>query len=101
MKERMSRNHRKRNSFKINNMLDVLTQKTQTLANNYLNIIYSGLFEKTPGTEHHLWQEGDLVTVEATLYRITKSKRKDSTSDFQELLVMISYRIGFGFPFLI
>lgn len=92
MKERMSRNHRKRNSFKINNMLDVLTQKSQTLANNYLNIIYNGLFEKTPSTEH-AWQEGDIVTVESTLYKITKSKRKDSTSDFQEILVSFRFSL--------
>ncbi|XP_065360772.1 polycomb protein Su(z)12 isoform X2 [Calliphora vicina] len=85
MKERMSRNHRKRNNFKINTMLDVLTQKSQTLANNYLNIVYNGLFEKTASAEH-AWKEGDKVTVESTLYKITKSKRKDSTSDFQEIL---------------
>lgn len=88
MKERMSRNHRKRTNFKINSMLDVLTQKSQTLANNYLNIIYNGLFEKAPSAEH-AWQEGDKVTVESTLYKITKSKRKDSTSDFQEILVSL------------
>lgn len=67
-------------------MLDALTQKSQTLTNNFLNVVYSGLFEKNASTEHS-WQQGDVVTVEATLYKITKSKRKDSTSDFQEVLV--------------
>lgn len=86
MKERMSRNHKKRGGFKINSMLEALTQKSQTLTNNYLNIIYFGLFEKNPSLEHS-WQQGDVVTVESTLYKITKSKRKDSTSDFQEVLV--------------
>ncbi|XP_058980062.1 polycomb protein Su(z)12 isoform X2 [Musca domestica] len=85
MKERMSRNHKKRNNFKVNNMLDTITQKGQTLTNNFLNIIYFGLFEKNASVEHS-WQQGDVVTVEATLYKITKSKRKDSTSDFQEVL---------------
>ncbi|XP_061387997.1 polycomb protein Su(z)12 [Musca vetustissima] len=85
MKERMSRNHKKRNNFKINNMLDAVTQKGQTLTNNYLNIIYFGLFEKATNVEHS-WQPGDIITVESTLYKITKSKRKDSTSDFQEVL---------------
>ncbi|XP_073843557.1 polycomb protein Su(z)12 isoform X2 [Musca autumnalis] len=85
MKERMSRNHKKRNNFKINNMLDTITQKGQTLTNNFLNIIYFGLFEKNPNVEHN-WQQGDVITVESTLYKITKSKRKDSTSDFQEVL---------------
>ncbi|XP_037806254.1 polycomb protein Su(z)12 isoform X1 [Lucilia sericata] len=89
MKERMSRTHRKRNNFKINTMLDVLTQKSQTLSNNYLNIIYNGLFEKAASGEH-AWQAGDKVTVESTLYKITKSKRKDSTSDFQEILTYSS-----------
>ncbi|XP_075159622.1 polycomb protein Su(z)12 [Haematobia irritans] len=89
MKERMSRNHKKRNSFKINSMLDSLTQKSQTLTNNFLNIIYFGLFEKNASVEHS-WQPGDVITVEATLYKITKSKRKDSTSDFQEVLTYTS-----------
>uniref|UniRef100_A0A1I8P8F2 Uncharacterized protein n=1 Tax=Stomoxys calcitrans TaxID=35570 RepID=A0A1I8P8F2_STOCA len=89
MKERMSRNHKKRSTFKINSMLDALTQKSQTVTNNFLNIIYFGLFEKNPSMEHS-WQKGDVVTVEATLYKITKSKRKDSTSDFQEVLTYAS-----------
>lgn len=70
-------------------MLDTITQKGQTLTNNFLNIIYFGLFEKNASVEHS-WQQGDVVTVEATLYKITKSKRKDSTSDFQEVLVCIA-----------
>uniref|UniRef100_A0A1A9VKX1 VEFS-Box domain-containing protein n=1 Tax=Glossina austeni TaxID=7395 RepID=A0A1A9VKX1_GLOAU len=85
MKERMSRNNRKRSAFKVNSMLEMLTQKTQTLSNNYLNIIYNGLFEKNPCSDHS-WQAGDTLLVESTLYKITKSKRKDSTSDFQEIL---------------
>jgi len=36
--------------------------------------------------EQLMCEAGESVSVETTLYKITRSKRKDSTLDFQELL---------------
>ncbi|XP_011190233.2 polycomb protein Su(z)12 isoform X2 [Zeugodacus cucurbitae] len=90
MKDRMSRNNKKRASFKVNSILQQITQKTESISNKYLNIIYNGLFDKSSCSDQW-WNAGDSVSVEATLYKITKNKRKDSTSDFQE---MMSYSSG-------
>lgn len=97
MKERMSRNNKKRSNFKIDSILDTITQKSEAVTQNYLHIIYDSLHEKqkTQDTDDLLrqgqqdqliCQEGETVCVETTLYKITRSKRKDSTLDFQELL---------------
>ena len=82
----MSRNNKKRQNFQVNSILDLVTQKTELISNNYLNIIYNGLMDKT-GNSDQWWNAGDVVNVESMLYKITKSKRKESTSDFQEILV--------------
>lgn len=88
MRERTSYSNKKRNTFKVNSMLEVLVQKTQTLTNNYLNIIYSGLFCNNNTCDELSWlSTGDTIAIDATLCKITKSKRKDSTSDFQEIWV--------------
>lgn len=99
MKERMSRNNKKRANFKIDSILDTITQKSEAVTQNYLHIIYDSLHEKhkTQDTDdllrqgqghqdHLICQDGETVCVETTLYKITRSKRKDSTLDFQELL---------------
>ncbi|XP_053954756.1 polycomb protein Su(z)12 isoform X1 [Anastrepha ludens] len=85
MKDRMSRNNKKRATFKVNSILQQITQKTESISNKYLNIIYNGLFDKSACSDQW-WNAGDAVCVEATLYKITKNKRKDSTSDFQEMM---------------
>ncbi|XP_017472140.1 PREDICTED: polycomb protein Su(z)12 isoform X1 [Rhagoletis zephyria] len=85
MKDRMSRNNKKRATFKVNSILQQITQKTESISNKYLNIIYNGLFDKSACSDQW-WNTGDAVCVEATLYKITKNKRKDSTSDFQEMM---------------
>lgn len=85
MKDRMSRNNKKRATFKVNSILQHITQKTESISNKYLNIIYNGLFDKS-GCSDQWWNAGDSVSIEATLYKITKNKRKDSTSDFQEMM---------------
>ncbi|CAD7006131.1 unnamed protein product [Ceratitis capitata] len=85
MKDRMSRNNKKRTSFKVNSILQHITQKTESVSNKYLNIMYNGLFDKSSCSDQW-WNAGDAVCVEATLYKITKNKRKDSTSDFQEIM---------------
>lgn len=101
MKERMSRSNKCRNNFKINNMLGTLLarHKQHNLTNNYLNVVFNGLFTDTDNCNNLLssssissslssnWQCGDMVTIDAGLCKITKSKRKDSTSDFQEIWV--------------
>lgn len=101
MKERMSRSNKRRSNFKINNMLATILakQKHHNLSNNYLNIVFNGLFcdvdnynnlSSSPvlsSPSSSIWQSGDVVTIEALLCKITKSKRKDSTSDFQEIWV--------------
>ncbi|XP_037719898.1 polycomb protein Su(z)12 isoform X3 [Drosophila subpulchrella] len=97
MKERMSRNNKKRASFQVNSMLDSITQKSEAVSQNYLHVIYDSLHEKlqsaTPNDsgedllqEQLLCEAGESVSVETSLYKITRSKRKDSTLDFQELL---------------
>ncbi|XP_060658264.1 polycomb protein Su(z)12 isoform X1 [Drosophila nasuta] len=104
MKERMSRNNKKRANFKIDTILDTITQKSEAVTQNYLHVIYDSLHEKLkpesdtdlllrPRQDHDqepeqelLCQAGESVCVETTLYKITRSKRKDSTLDFQELL---------------
>ncbi|XP_017070605.1 polycomb protein Su(z)12 isoform X2 [Drosophila eugracilis] len=97
MKERMSRNNKKRASFQVNSMLDSITQKSEAVSQNYLHVIYDSLNEKHQTTttndsgedllqEQLLCDAGESVSVETTLYKITRSKRKDSTLDFQELL---------------
>nr|XP_036672400.1 polycomb protein Su(z)12 isoform X2 [Drosophila suzukii]XP_036672401.1 polycomb protein Su(z)12 isoform X2 [Drosophila suzukii] len=97
MKERMSRNNKKRASFQVNSMLDSITQKSEAVSQNYLHVIYDSLHEKlqsaTPNDsgedllqEQLMCEAGESVSVETTLYKITRSKRKDSTLDFQELL---------------
>ncbi|XP_016964875.1 polycomb protein Su(z)12 isoform X2 [Drosophila biarmipes] len=97
MKERMSRNNKKRASFQINSMLDSITQKSEAVSQNYLHVIYDSLHEKLQSAtandsgedllqEQLLCEAGESVSVETTLYKITRSKRKDSTLDFQELL---------------
>ncbi|KAH8307291.1 hypothetical protein KR044_008945 [Drosophila immigrans] len=103
MKERMSRNNKKRANFKIDTILDTITQKSEAVTQNYLHVIYDSLHEKLkPDTDTDLLlrsrqdqdqpeqellcQAGESVCVETTLYKITRSKRKDSTLDFQELL---------------
>ncbi|XP_018795020.1 PREDICTED: polycomb protein Su(z)12 [Bactrocera latifrons] len=85
MKERMSRNNKKRTTFKVNSILQQITQKAEIDSNKYLNIIYNGLFDKSSCSDQW-WNAGESVSVEATLYKITKNKRKDSTSDFQEMM---------------
>jgi len=97
MKERMSRNNKKRISFQVNSMLESITQKSEAVSQNYLHVIYDSLHEKLPARldnesgedllqEQLLCEAGESVSVETTLYKITRSKRKDSTLDFQELL---------------
>lgn len=96
MKERMSRNNKKRANFKIDSILDIITQKSEAVPQNYLHIIYDSLHEKLKqqdsddllrqGQDQLLCKPGERVCVETTLYKITRSKRKDSTLDFQELL---------------
>ncbi|XP_017003818.2 polycomb protein Su(z)12 isoform X1 [Drosophila takahashii] len=94
MKERMSRNNKKRASFQVNSMLDSITQKSEAVSQNYLHVIYDSLHEKLQANdsgedllqEQLLCEAGESVSVETTLYKITRSKRKDSTLDFQELL---------------
>ncbi|XP_030373235.1 polycomb protein Su(z)12 isoform X2 [Scaptodrosophila lebanonensis] len=93
MKERMSRNNKNRATFKINSILDRIMQKSEAVTQNYLHIIYDSLHEKLKSEqtelelqEQLLCQAGENVCVETTLYKITRSKRKDSTLDFQELL---------------
>ncbi|XP_039967022.1 polycomb protein Su(z)12 isoform X2 [Bactrocera neohumeralis] len=85
MKDRMSRNNKKRTTFKVNSILQQITQKAEIDSNKYLNIIYNGLFDKSSCSDQW-WNAGESVSVEATLYKITKNKRKDSTSDFQEVM---------------
>uniref|UniRef100_A0A034VEH8 Polycomb protein Su(Z)12 n=1 Tax=Bactrocera dorsalis TaxID=27457 RepID=A0A034VEH8_BACDO len=85
MKDRMSRNNKKRTTFKVNSILQQITQKAEIDSNKYLNIIYNGLFDKSSCSDQW-WNAGESVSVEATLYKITKNKRKDSTSDFQEMM---------------
>ncbi|ALC44644.1 Su-z-12 [Drosophila busckii] len=93
MKERSTRNNKKRATFKIDSILDTITQKSEAVPQNYLHIIYDSLHEKMkhnekelPEQEQPLGLAGKSVCVETMLYKITRSKRKDSTLDFQELL---------------
>ncbi|KAH8335263.1 hypothetical protein KR074_001086 [Drosophila pseudoananassae] len=96
MKERMSRNNKKRVSFKVNSILDSIVQKSEAVSQNYLHVIYDSLHEKLKTApdatgedlleEQLLCEAGESICVETTLYKITRSKRKDSTLDFQELL---------------
>ncbi|XP_017034179.1 polycomb protein Su(z)12 isoform X2 [Drosophila kikkawai] len=99
MKERMSRNNKKRATFHVDSMLDTIVQKSEAVTQNYLHVIYDSLHEKLKSStadggggdddllqEQLLCEAGESVCVETTLYKITRSKRKDSTLDFQELL---------------
>lgn len=87
MKDRMSRNNKKRSSFKVNTLLDTISHKTDTVG-NYLNIVFIGLFDKNEDNED--WKTGDMVNVYTTMYKITKNKRKECNADFQEILTHLS-----------
>lgn len=103
MKERMSRSNKSRNNFKINNILASLIakQKKHNLRNKFLNVVFNGVVNETHNCNNlpsslsyfsipsaPLWNFGDPITVEAVLCKITKSKRKDSTSEFKEIWVI-------------
>ncbi|XP_037933396.1 polycomb protein Su(z)12 isoform X2 [Teleopsis dalmanni] len=84
MKDRMSRNHKNRQTFKVNSILETKARKTEP-SNNFLNIVMKGIFDERSGIEQ-LFDDGEEICVECNLCKITRSKRKDSTSDFQEIL---------------
>lgn len=83
MKERMSRDHKTRQNFRVNNLLDTVT-KRQTLEeekngapNNYMTLLFLGFYNK-------LMVEEQFVEVEIVVSKIAQMKRKDSFKSKQD-----------------
>lgn len=87
MKDRMSRSNKRRAVFKVNSLLETISHKNE-IADNYLNIMFLGLFNKNEETDD--WMTGDSVNVHTTMYQVTKNKRKGSNNGYKEIWTHLS-----------
>lgn len=68
MKERSMRTNKGRSKFKLSSLLDTEIQKFR---NDYMTLMFVGVFDKTLSEE-------DVVEVETFLSKISHQKRKDT-----------------------
>lgn len=81
MKHRMSRSHKSRQDFKVNMLIDKVTNRQKdfpTIMPGYMNLTFLGFFDKTidPSIQ--------VVQVETVLVKISHKKRKDSSAPLME-----------------
>ncbi|KAL1517773.1 hypothetical protein ABEB36_001496 [Hypothenemus hampei] len=76
MKNRMSRSHKSRASFKINNLLQNVTDKKENgfIQPGYINLTFLGF------SNNELNYESDFAQVETILLKLSHKKRKDSSA---------------------
>lgn len=90
MKHRMSRNHKKRTEFKIDNMLtdklNKIRQDKNLGSGNYMSLMFLGFFDKPLCNDYII---NDIVRVETILLKISHKKRKDSSSPYMQESVSI------------
>ncbi|GAB0098124.1 Polycomb protein Su(z)12 [Sergentomyia squamirostris] len=94
MPQRMSRSHKKRSTFRIN---DLLTEKLKSLkrANcpgDFLSLVFLGFFEKAIDSSTSVSSES--VRVESMLLKISYKKRKESSSSNLKTLGMSEVTVG-------
>lgn len=98
MKERMSRNHKSRENFKVDSLMS-LTNKYRVDKNNgtglgdfdYMTIMYLGFFDKTNTLSNEEQSCDDTARVETILIKISQKKRKDSPSTYMEIVNIFRY----------
>lgn len=79
----MSRNHKTRPSFHVNNLLDTVTKRNTMeeekngAPNNYMTLLFLGFYNK-------LMVEEQFVEVEIVVSKISQMKRKDSFKSKQD-----------------
>lgn len=87
MKHRMSRTHKRRSEFKVDNMLAEKMNKSRLDKihglGDYMTLMFLGFFDKT--LEDTMCS--DAVRVETTLLKISHKKRKDSSSAFMQVTI--------------
>lgn len=89
MKERMSRKHKTRKSFKVDSLLSTVTNKQRLEAekngcpNNFMTIMFLGFYNKAINEEQ-------FVEVEVIISQISHMKRKDSFKAKNERVKLFS-----------
>lgn len=87
MRQRMSRNHKRRKEFKINNFLDMMLEKNRNEVQphpvgDYMTLTFLGFHD------HTLEEDGGFqIKVDTSLLKISHKKRKDSSSAIAEISV--------------
>lgn len=89
MKDRMSRTHKARQNFRVDSLLERVTQK-QALEeekngapNNYMTLMFLGFYNK-------LMVDEQFVEVEIVVSKISQMKRKDSFKSKQDRVSLVS-----------
>lgn len=83
MKDRMSRNHKKRENFRVDSLLATITRKhaieeeNSGAPNNFMTLMFLGFYNK-------LMVDEQFVEVEIVLSKISQMKRKDSFKSKQD-----------------
>lgn len=88
MKDRMSRNHKRRKTFKVDSLLSMVVNKSSTEAEknntpgNYMTLTFLGLINKAMLKEQ-------LVEINLIISKISHLKRKDSFKAKQDNVSLI------------
>lgn len=77
MRDRMSRNHTKRKTFKVDSLLTMVTKEKYCMPGNYMTLMFLGFNNKG------MLKEQD-VEVKLTISKISHLKRKDSRKSEQD-----------------
>lgn len=78
MRDRMSRNHTKRKTFKVDSLLPMKDDKEKySMPGNYMTLMFLGFYNKGMLKEQH-------VEVKLTISKISHLKRKDSRKSEQD-----------------
>lgn len=83
MKDRMSRNHKKRQNFRVDSLLNTIIKRNSLeeekngAPNNYMTLLFLGFYNK-------LMAEEQFVEVEIVVSKIAQMKRKDSFKSKQD-----------------
>lgn len=83
MKDRMSRKHKNRQNFRIDSLLNVVTnrhsleEEKNGAPNNYMTLLFLGFYNK-------FMVEEQFVEVEIVVSKIAQMKRKDSFKSKQD-----------------
>lgn len=83
MKDRMSRKHKTRQSFRVDSLLDIVAKRNSLeevkngAPNNFMTLLFLGFYNK-------LMVEEQFVEVEIIVSKIAQMKRKDSFKSRQD-----------------